>query len=51
MKCLLALVLLLGLAGCAKDPDDTAFFNRGWMKPEAGANQRMYSRSVDPGDR
>ena len=37
---LLAVVLFLG--GCAKDNDDRAFFNSGWIKPEDGSNRRMY---------
>ena len=36
------IALTLFLAGCAKDNDDRAFFEQGWIKPEAGANQRMY---------
>jgi hypothetical protein len=38
---LLAVSFLVLLGGCASDAEDRAFFNRGWMKPEAGANQRM----------
>ena len=50
---LLAVALLLG--GCATDSDDRAFFNTGWLKPEDGANRRMYGsperRSPDKPDR
>ena len=42
MKALALLSLTLLLAGCAKDNDDRAFFERGWLKPEQGADQRMY---------
>ncbi len=49
---LLAVALLLG--GCATDSDDRAFFNTGWVKPEDGANRRIYgapeSRSPDKPD-
>ena len=42
MKALAALALALLLCGCSTDNDDRAFFEQGWIKPEAGANQRMY---------
>ena len=42
MKTLALLTLALLLAGCAKDDEDRAFFNEGWIKPEEGANRRMY---------
>ena len=42
MKALALLALGLLLAGCAKDNEDRAFFEQGWIKPEAGANERMY---------
>ena len=42
MRPLAALALALFLAGCATDAEDRAFFNTGWIKPEAGANRRMY---------
>jgi hypothetical protein len=34
MKFVLLLLLLPLLAGCASDPDDRAFFNRGWINPK-----------------
>ena len=42
MRTLAALILALLFAGCAKDNEDRAFFNDGWMKPEQAANRRMY---------
>ena len=42
MRPLAALTLALLLAGCATDNEDRAFFNEGWVKPEEGANRRMY---------
>ena len=42
MKARAALALALLLAGCSTDNEDRAFFEQGWIKPEAGANQRMY---------
>ena len=42
MRPLAALALALLLAGCATDNEDRAFFNDGWLKPEEGANRRMY---------
>jgi len=42
MRALAALALALLLGGCATESDDRAFFNGGWVHPEAGANQRMY---------
>ena len=42
MRALALLAVALLLAGCAKDSDDRAFFNSGWIKPEEGANRRMY---------
>jgi hypothetical protein len=42
MKMLAALALALFLAGCAKDNEDRAFFNEGWVKPDQAANRRMY---------
>ena len=44
MRTLAALALALLLAGCAKDNEDRAFFNDGWMKPEEAANRRMYGQ-------
>ena len=41
MKCLLALAALLILAGCAKDPEDRAFFNTGWVHPDKAADARL----------
>ena len=48
MRPLAALALALLLAGCAKDNEDRAFFNDGWMKPEEAANRRMYGPRVPP---
>gem|GEM_PF-2491326 len=42
MKYALAVSLIVLLAGCASDPEDRAFFNRGWMSPEKGADERLY---------
>ncbi len=55
MRALALLAVALFLAGCAKDNDDRAFFNSGWIKPEEGANRRMYGlperHSTDKPDR
>jgi len=37
----LALLVAGVLAGCASDPEDRVFFDRGWFRPEAAANERM----------
>ena len=42
MRALVTLTLGLLFAGCATEYDDRAFFNTGWVKPEEGANRRMY---------
>jgi len=42
MRAIAALTVALLLAGCAKDNEDRAFFNDGWMHPEESANRRMY---------
>ena len=41
---LLALLFLAFLTGCATDDADRAFYNTGWIRPEAGANARMNAR-------
>ncbi len=41
MKYLLALALVLLLAGCATSEEERDFFNRGWWNPEAGSERRM----------
>ena len=54
MRTLAALGLGLLFAGCATERDDQAFFNRGWLKPEEGANRRLYGEpkpaAPDPGE-
>lgn len=51
MRALALLAVALCLGGCSTDSDDRAFFNSGWLKPEDGANRRMYGsperRDVD----
>ena len=42
MRSLALLALTLLLAGCSSDREDQAFFEQGWVKPEQGANRRMY---------
>lgn len=41
MKFALAALLIVLFAGCAADPEDRAFFNRGWVNPEKGAEERL----------
>ena len=41
MKYAFAVSLIVLLAGCASDAEDRAFFNRGWMAPEKGAEARL----------
>ncbi len=45
MKSLCALLLLLLLGGCASDPEDREFFDRGWVHPakEDNGNQMHHS--------
>ena len=50
MKLLLVLSSLALLAGCAADEEDRAFFERGWVRPEAGADERLQLRTRPPGD-
>lgn len=38
---LFAVSFVLLFAGCADNAEDRAFFNSGWVKPEAGAKERM----------
>ena len=46
MRPLAALALALLLAGCSTDREDQVFFEQGWIKPEQGANRRMYGPRV-----
>ena len=48
MKVLAALALTLLLSGCSTNREDQAFFEHGWIKPEEGANRRMYGPGVPP---
>ena len=41
---LIAAAVLL-LTGCAESAEDRAFFSRGWVLPESGANDRLYRSS------
>jgi hypothetical protein len=47
MKTLFGLLLIAALAGASTgcsltgDPEDKAFYNSGWLLPEAGANDRL----------
>ncbi len=46
MKRLLALLpLLLLLNGCASDPDDREFYERGWLHPKVDHEEREFYRS------
>ena len=40
-KALAFLGLALFAGGCAQDAEERAFFNSGWLSPEAGANRRL----------
>jgi hypothetical protein len=42
MRYIFALLASALFAGCATGKEDAAFFNTGWLKPEEGANERMY---------
>lgn len=42
MKYAFAVSLIVLLAGCASDPEDRGFFNRGWVSPEKGSDERLY---------
>ena len=48
MRTLAALTFALLLTGCATDNEDRAFFNDGWLRPDEGANRRMYGPRVPP---
>ena len=48
MRALALLTLTLLLAGCSTNREDQAFFEQGWVKPEEGANRRMYGRRTPP---
>jgi hypothetical protein len=48
---LLKLLLLLGLvglpyAGCTADPEEKAFFYRGWVHPETDADEERHMREA-----
>jgi hypothetical protein len=38
---LLFLAIALMLCGCSTTEEDAAFFETGWVRPEAGANERL----------
>jgi len=46
MRTLAALAVALVFGGCAKDNEDRAFFNEGWVNPEEGATRRLYRSQV-----
>ena len=54
MRSLAAFALGLLFAGCATERDDQAFFNTGWVKPQEGADRRLYgvpkSAAPEPGE-
>jgi hypothetical protein len=41
---LFVLMFLVLLTGCASDERDRAFFDTGWIRPEAGAERRLNAR-------
>jgi hypothetical protein len=41
MKYVFVAVLCALFAGCASTGEDRAFFNRGWVQPEKGAEERL----------
>jgi hypothetical protein len=41
MKFVFAALLLALLAGCASEAEDRLFFERGWVLPERGAEERL----------
>jgi hypothetical protein len=55
MRSLALLAVALCLGGCSTDSEERAFFNGGWIRPEDGANERMYGsperRKSDKPDR
>jgi len=48
MKYAFVVSLIVLLAGCASDPEDRAFYNRGWLLPEKGADERLYKPLGQP---
>ncbi len=48
MRALVFLALAALLAGCSTDREDQVFFEQGWIKPEEGANRRMYGLRPPP---
>jgi hypothetical protein len=48
MKYAFAVSLIVLLGGCASDPEDRAFFNRGWILPEKGSDQRINKPLGEP---
>ncbi len=43
---LAAFLFVVFFAGCASDAEDRAFFSRGWVQPERGADERLMQTST-----
>jgi hypothetical protein len=41
-----AILFVIFFAGCATDAEDRAFFSRGWVQPERGADERLMRTST-----
>lgn len=42
MRAWVALFAVLLLSGCSTNREDQAFFETGWVKPQAAADRRLY---------
>jgi hypothetical protein len=47
---LLLLTTVLSFSGCSTNKEDQAFFERGWIKPDKAADERMYGAKAPDGD-
>ncbi len=48
MRAWAALSAVLFLAGCSTNREDQAFFETGWVKPQAAADRRLYGPPTTP---
>ena len=47
-KAVASLAIAFFVSGCAQDAEERAFFNTGWVSPEAGAEQRLATEPHKP---